>query len=280
MNDLIILSLVFFFFVRVIGLLVVIEFFYDTKDYKFKILIIAWSLLIISTLSSIWVQLIKESSLTELLLIFIILVTTIGFIFYVWGLFEFFLPIPRKYMVLLIVLIIIINLLLYITINLVATLIFSIIIQNCILASTYIVPFLKRDEFREIMGKSIRWYYAVILTLSIYFPISLYIFIAGYSIYTTDSLLIIMLYYIPVIGSTVLLIISLVHLEYSTSARQKFDLKDKYSHNLGNILQVVTSASDLMEMNYSQKKDIKANLHLIKEKIDEAGKLIKQIREL
>ena len=89
-----------------------------------------------------------------------------------------------------------------------------------------------------------------------------------------------MLNYIPSIGASILLIVLLVHLEYTTSARHQFDLKDKYSHNLGNILQVVTSASDLTELNYDQGKDIKPNLELIKEKTEKAGELIKQIRDL
>jgi light-regulated signal transduction histidine kinase (bacteriophytochrome) len=73
----------------------------------------------------------------------------------------------------------------------------------------------------------------------------------------------------------------LVHLEYNISNSQKFQLKDKYSHEMGNILQVIQSSIDLL----SQKKDQNdvdslEGRELIKTKCQEASTLIREIRDL
>ena len=122
----------------------------------------------------------------------------------------------------------------------------------------------------------------ILFTFIFYFPVSVFISTKGYGygVYNATDPIIIMLNYLPTIIGTILTVILYVHLEYTTSTRQKNDLKDKYSHNLGNIMQIITSATDVSEMHYKQEKDILPNLQLIKEKTEEAAKLIKQIRKL
>ncbi|MHA1688730.1 MAG: hypothetical protein ACTSYC_05180 [Promethearchaeota archaeon] len=39
-----------------------------------------------------------------------------------------------------------------------------------------------------------------------------------------------------------------IHLEYEISANQKLDLKDKYSHSLGNNLQAILIGIELIEL--------------------------------
>ena len=51
-----------------------------------------------------------------------------------------------------------------------------------------------------------------------------------------------------------MLIILLIHVEYNFSQNQRFELKDKYSHNLGNILQFITGYIDLISQDDKFKK--------------------------
>ena len=89
-----------------------------------------------------------------------------------------------------------------------------------------------------------------------------------------------MLNYVPTISSAVLLIILLVHLEYTTFSREKSELKDKYSHNLGNIMQVIMSSSDFIKGVTRLEASQKEKLDLVEKKCKEAAKLIKEIREI
>ncbi len=72
-----------------------------------------------------------------------------------------------------------------------------------------------------------------------------------------------------------------VHLEYGISNNQRFQLKDKYSHEIGNILQIIQSSMDIV----SQNKD-KVNVEideindLVRTKCIEASTLIREIRSL
>ncbi len=282
MNEFLIFCLIFFVFVRLVGLIVAIDFFYDTRKHKFKMLIFGWSFWVITGIFAILVNLFKENDLNEILLLFNVLFATLGAIFNLWGMYDFFSSVPHKSMKLFIVLTILITILFYLMISLFAAMIICIIILNISLFSAFIVPPLRKKKFKQFMGKSIRWYYLSALTFLTYFPISVFISTMGYGygVYNTNDPTIIMLNYLPTIFGTILLIVLYVHLEYTVSNRQKEDLRDKYSHNLGNIMQMITSATDVSEMHYKQGSDILPTLRIITEKSKEAAKLIKQIRKL
>ena len=282
MNDLLIFCLVFFVFVRLVGLIVSIDFFYDTGEYKFKMLIFGWSFWVITGIISIFMNTFNEKGLNEIFLVFNVLFGTLGAIFNAWGLLEYYVSVPHKFMKFLLVLTPIMTLLLYLTVSFFASMIFCIILLNIALFTSFILPPLRKKKFKEFMGKSIRWYYLTIFTFIIYFPVSVFISTMGYGygVYSTNDPIIIMLNYLPTIFGTILLIVLYVHLEYTVSNRQKEDLRDKYSHNLGNILQSVMSSIDLLEMNHNKKKDIKSNIELAKERTKEAAEVIRKIRNL
>ena len=81
-------------------------------------------------------------------------------------------------------------------------------------------------------------------------------------------------------AASLLLIILLVHVEYNSSASQKFELKDKYSHNLGNILQTISSTFELIIKEAFSETELNKMNKLIMDKIKEASKLLKEIREI
>lgn len=282
MNEFLIFCLIFFVFVRLVGLIVAIDFFYNTKEHKFKMLIFGWSCWIVAGIIAIFVNTLNETGLNEVLLVFNVLFGMIGSIFNAWGLLEYYISVPHKFMKIFLLLTTLMTLFLYLTVNLLASMIFGIIILNIALFGSFILSPLKKKKFKEFMGKSITWYYLTVFTFFIYFPISIFISTKGYGygVYNTTDPIIIMLNYLPTLVGTILLVVLFVHLEYSTSTRQKNELKDKYSHNLGNIMQIIVSATDISEMHYKQGRDILPNLQIIKEKTKEAAKLIKEIRKL
>lgn len=108
------------------------------------------------------------------------------------------------------------------------------------------------------------------------------IFLQGYSygLYDVSDEFIIFLNYIPPISATFMIIIFLIHIDYSNSTILKNKLKDQYSHDLGNILQVVLGIGDLLKLKEAVEESERENLNLLKMKSKEASKLINEIRKL
>jgi hypothetical protein len=102
----------------------------------------------------------------------------------------------------------------------------------------------------------------------------------GYGAYDADDPIIIMTNYIPIIIATLLMILLLIHLEYNISDKKKFELKDKYSHNLGNIMQAISTANEIINKKEVSKAESTELGELIETKIKEASELIREIREL
>ena len=71
-----------------------------------------------------------------------------------------------------------------------------------------------------------------------------------------------------------------MHLEYTLSNREKFDLKDTYSHELGNIMQAIFTTFDLIKTKREPKKDLAELETMLETKLNEASALIKEIRKL
>ncbi|MFX0043465.1 MAG: hypothetical protein ACFE8L_11190, partial [Candidatus Hodarchaeota archaeon] len=138
------------------------------------------------------------------------------------------------------------------------------------------------NKLKKSMGRSIGWYYATIILFLSYFPVTIILYIQGYSygLYNVDIPILIVLNYIPTISATILLIILLVHIEYNSSVSQKFELKDKYSHNLGNILQIISSSFELISNEAFTDTESIEMKNLLMDKINEASELLKDIREI
>ena len=84
-------------------------------------------------------------------------------------------------------------------------------------------------------------------------------------------------YYFFAIGITLLITILIIHLEQSISYLHKFQLRDIYSHDLGNIMQIILNNLEAID---SIDEKSQPNADLIKMKCIEAGDLIKGIREI
>ncbi len=283
MNLLVIYSQITLFIIRIIGLSVSIEFYFDIKKKKFILFIISWILFIIATLLALISLLWSDQTIIQILLILNVLFTSLGIIFYLWGINVYFISINPRLMLIFIVLFTIIAFILFITINSLIAIFFMVIGFNIMLISTYIIPPLKIKQFKNYMGKSIRWYYSVLIFLLPFIIISIYTNLLGYSygLYESDDTIMILLYYIPINFISIILIILLIQLEYGISTSEVHNLKDKYSHDLGNILQVIYTATEISnDKENFQKETLKDMKDLVQDKVKEASNLIKEIRDL
>ena len=119
----------------------------------------------------------------------------------------------------------------------------------------------------------------------IYYIISLFILILtvedySYGLYYSTNILVIISNCTVGIFFTILIIVLFIHLERGIASKDKYHLTDKYSHNIGNTLQIIVSVASIIEMRGTLDDSEMHNLHLIQEKWNEAGELLKEIREL
>jgi len=282
MNDLVLLSIIIIIFIRVMGLGISIDFLNGTRAEKFKFLTLGWLFWILGALAPIVSNLVENIYLKEFLLVLNAFLASLGTIFILWGFFKYFMTVSFKKMVSLIIIFIIIVVLFFLITDYTVVITFCALFMNLILISTYVIPPIKKKSFKKFMGRSIIWYYASVLMLSLFFPVSIIIALQGegYGLYSADDPVLIMFNYIPIITTSILFIILLVHLEYTTSSRKQLELKDNYSHDLGNILQVISSAFELIEMKGRSESEASELGELLKDKLDEAAKQIREIREL
>jgi hypothetical protein len=282
MNDLVLLSLIIFILVRAIGLGISIDYLKVTKADKFKLLTLGWLFWILGALPPVFSNLVEDIYLKEFLLVLNAFLATLATIFYLWGFLKYFMTVSFKKMVSLIIIFIIITVLFLLNTDYIVTITFCALFINLMLISTFVIPPIKKKSFKKYMGRSIIWYYASVLMLSLFLPVSIIIYLQGYwyGLYNADDPLLIIFNYVPIIVSDILFIILLVHLEYTTSIQQQLELKDNYSHDLGNILQVISSAFELIEMEGRSESETSELGELLKDKLNEAAKQIREIREL
>ncbi len=269
-------------FVRSIGLGTSVNFYYDLRNKNYLYLIVAWIFAIIGNILPLILEFILNSFLLELILVLNALLISLSLILIMIGIFSFFLAIKPLYIILSCVAIIFNLILIFIFLDYNISISFSVIIMNSVILIAFIVPLFKFKKFKKIVDKSIRWYYVGFITLFCFLPISFYIMIQGYGygLYFVNDILFIILNYIIGIVNYFLLIVLLIHLEYTISTNNQNQLKDKFSHNLGNIMQVIYSSADLFK-NISGTENLdEENLDLIERKCREASKLINEIRRL
>lgn len=268
---------------RVVGLIIAIEFLYDLKESKFKILIMGWFIWIIAGFSALYLGIIENQLLNDIFLLINGITTSIALLLVMMGLFSYFRELPKKILIILSIIFVSVPLFAFLFGFYSIAFNFSSLFLFLILAFYGIIPLKERKIFKnKISIKSYYWYLIVLLTFYS-MTISLMIFIfQGYSFgfYSDDFSIPMFVNYFLGNISTIALIIYSIHLEYDISKNQKFKLTDKYSHDLGNIIQVIYSATDLTNINDDLNKEKAENLKLIQKKCEEAAKLIKDIKKI
>ena len=138
--------------------------------------------------------------------------------------------------------------------------------------SLLLMGILNRNKLQDVVGYNIIWFYVAIGFSVIYGLV--YILVGSNPDFATVEFLFSTLL-------TIFLLILLIHFEQGVVEKDKFWLKDKYSHDLGNILQMIRGSASLIEKTpASEKKDIIEFLSLVEEKWIEASRLLNEIRGL
>lgn len=275
-------AIILLIFLRIIGLLIAIEFFSDLKERKFKILIIGWSIWIIAGCTALILGILENQQLYDIFRLINGITTSVSLLFVMMGLYTYFRDMSRKTLVILSIIFTSVPTITFllgffsIAFNLTSPFIFFIIVGYSF------VTIKERKIFKnKISVKSFYWYIIVLLSFYIYFVSFVVFLLQGYSFgfYSDDfSIPMFVNYFLGTI-STIALIIYSIQLEYDISKIQKFKLMDKYSHDLGNLIQVIYSAANLTNVNEDLDNEKAENINLIQKKCEDAAKLIKDIRK-
>jgi hypothetical protein len=284
MDILLIYNLVIYLILRCLGFGISLDFYYNTRQSRFKLALIGWGLWVLASVLSILSGFISNYLFIDLFLFLNSFFVALATIFYIWTIFTYFLDVPDKPFIIALISLTVVLLVSYIAFNYSTAINLAVIIVSFILLSVYIVPILNWKKFKENMGVARKWYYMFLISLAFYIIISIYISSQGlgyYGIYSTVNVILIILNYVPSIIYYIILIVLIIHVEYNYSHKQRFELKDKYSHDLGNILQFITGYIDLTSQKDNLENKNKLELsNMFTNKCKEAADLIQEIREL
>ncbi|NHJ21052.1 MAG: hypothetical protein EAX91_08925 [Candidatus Lokiarchaeota archaeon] len=275
-------GIVLLIILRIVGLLVSIEFKLEFKGNKYLILIIGWSFWIIAGITALSVGFIEIPFFNDLVLLMNGISSTLAMLFILIGLHSYFRKIKVKSLIALSTIFTMIPLIAFflgfypISLNISFIFLFFVILFYTFL------PFGRLEVFRtKLTFKSLFWYLILVIAISmmvISYVISVF---QGYSygFYSNDFSIAMFINYFLGNISTLVILVYYIHLEYDISKIQKYELRDRYSHDLGNIIQVIYSATDLTKDSDDLNKDNSENLELIQKKCEEAAKLIKDIKD-
>ena len=283
MNEVIIFALVSFAIIRMVGFGISVNYYHETKKVNHLYFIIGWLIWSVAAILPILSGLALDIFFSHFYLLINGILVSTGFLFIASGYFSYFVKIPRNLFYLLTPAFTLIPLLLYFSLSLDIALNFSIITYHSFLIGAYILPLVKWNNFKKIVGKSIKFYFLTLTTLLLYIPISIISLLQGYSygLYEANDVFLISLNYSFGIGSVVLMIIYFLHLEFTISIRDKDELKDKYSHNLGNILQTVYLSIGLLKEEKDLNSEDRTDLaEVIERKVYQAETLLNEIRNI
>jgi len=268
---------------RIIGLIISFEFLHDLKESKFKILIIGWSVWIIAGFSALLIGIFENQLIGEVFRLINNITTSIAILYVLMGLYSYFQAISRNTIAIFTVISIILPLVTFFMRISVVIFDFSSGILFIIIFIYSFLPLKKIEVFKKDLSiKSFYWYLIFVFTIYVFIVFYVIFLFQGYSFgFYSDVFSIPMFinYFLGITSNIVILIYS-IHLEYDISRIQKYRLRDKYSHDLGNLIQVIYSATDLTNVNDDLSKEKAENLELIQNKCEEAAKLIKEIKKI
>ncbi|MFX0062428.1 MAG: hypothetical protein ACFFC7_09600 [Candidatus Hermodarchaeota archaeon] len=281
MHTLVLYSLIILILIRLVGLFASIDFLLKTKDLKFVYQTLGWTTYVFAALFPLFSDNIPDVLLSNYFLLLNSVFASVGSFFLLIGLVSYFLEVPIKTIIITLFIIIFIPLLFYFFINEQIAQIFALFVHNLCLFFAIIAPLLKFKSFKTNIG-SIRWYYGLLLSIVIYVPCSLIILSQGYryGLYDVTNEVMIILNYIPAILTQFVYIVFLIQVEYNNSSILNYRLKDKYSHNLANLVQSILTSIELVEESDHLSSEVTQILQTSKKSCFDASELITEIRKL
>ncbi|OLS26689.1 MAG: hypothetical protein HeimC3_07910 [Candidatus Heimdallarchaeota archaeon LC_3] len=284
MNILTSYSLIILIGLRFIGLTNGTEFFRNTKEQRFILLITGWVSWIVAGVIPIMADLVIDTYQKELLLLMNIIFFSIGVVLLLSSIISYFYPVSTPLVIAVCSGIICFPLVFGLLTQIALARTITIFFGFGSYAIIGILLYNRRNNLIRLFDKGLHWLYLAIFSFVIYIiiSISLILTVDDYSyglLNSTNDFAIIINYTMSII-LTVLLIVIFIHFERSITNHEMLNLKDIYSHDIGNTLQTLMTASAIIEYNGNLEGSEREKLEMIQVKAEDAGKLIKEIRKL
>ncbi len=283
MNQIIIFSTIVLIVLRAVNTVVCGNFYKVTKNLKYLILGIGWLLWEISGFTALFLVFVENEIYMYLIIFHNAILSLSAIIFLCYGFNLFFIEVSKKILIYTISVIVVMNYMLLFVFGFPLTIRFCSLILNIIWISNLIFLLIKLKKDKIILETPKKGFlYSIVGMIIAYLPIGILIQMKGYSfgLYFAEDTLFIILNYGYLFLLTVLLTIFTIYLEFKLSDSQKYVLKDKYSHDLGNALQSIYMAIEILEeriLNQDESSELK---ELLERKRKEASDLLKEIRDL
>jgi len=266
--------------IRIIGFIVSVDFYYESKSNTYIYFTFSWSLWVIAGITALLSAITPDQLQENLLLLFNYILGPLAIFFLGSGLSSYYIEIDLKKIELTSVVLLSFPLVIYFIFGIIPVGFYARISQFFGIIAMFSLPFLRYKSFKRRIGKSIRWYYLTCFSMILYIPLTILNMLTTTGSFQSQDIALIIAAYASIIMMTILVIAFIIHLEYTITTKQQSQLKDKYSHNLGNIMQVIYSSADLFKRVVEVENIDKIKLDLIESKCKEASKLINEIRNL
>jgi hypothetical protein len=241
-----------------------------------------WGIWAVTGILPIIAEIVAEWSqfTAELLLVFNIILAVVGFILIASAIFTYFVHYPSvKFVIALCLLFTIFPLLLFLLIDYLTAVTLT---GNFLIVLYFFALFVgiwERKRLRTYIGASIGFLYGITAFVFGYLVVILFFvpkegFI--YGLYESNDFFSIVVQYFFAIGITFLFLILIIQIEQGIASRTRFQLTDTYSHDLGNMIQIILNTLEMLDDSIPENQ---THMELLKSKCLEAGKLISEIRK-
>lgn len=285
-----VMSLIFVFsitvltIVRLIGFGAGLDFFLGTRRQRFLAQVLGWLISSIAGFCHLISFLVEDGLLKELSFLLFGICTSVGVFLITISIMLYFKETTIKVVFLICIGLVCLPILLYLVIGLDIAVNFSLYSSYLIIAGIYFLGLIENTAFKQEVGASIKWFYVIIIVGILQVLVILLLTFQGYNLGLYDAHFlddyVIFVNNAMSIGILAVTVVLLIHLENSRSERYNYRLKDKYSHDLGNIIQVIVGGMQLVESKQIADTEKRDTLLLINQKCAEGAELIQEIRNL
>ncbi len=271
-------------FIRLIGLGIGLDFLISRKKKRFQGQVAGWSIWTLASILQILAQNVNDLAVANILDFLFAVCTLLGSFLIAISIIVYFRPISVRLIFLFTLLLLILPLISYFLFGIEIAVNFCIFFSFILVGGLYTIGVMESINFRTKVGQSVKWFYAIIGTVII--QLIVYIFITlqgvnlGVSSVELENEVLVGINNSFSIAILVLTVVLLIHLENSRMNLYNYQLKDKYSHDLGNILQVMVSAIHFIEKREIPAEEREKITDLLNRKSQEVSTLIQEIRKI
>ncbi|MHA2155862.1 MAG: hypothetical protein ACXABU_11030 [Candidatus Hodarchaeales archaeon] len=271
-------------FIRMIGLGVGLDFLLSRKKKRFRGQVAGWGIWTLASVFQILAQMETNIALIDILDFLFALCTLIGSFLIAVSIIVYFRPVSVKAIFFFTLFLSFLPLIIYFLFGIEIVVNFCILLSFILVGGLYAVGIIESVNFKTQVGQSIKWFYSMIGIAIIQFFVYVYLLLEGVNLGLSSAELqnevLVGVNNTFSIAILMLTVVLLIHLENTRSNLYNYQLKDKYSHDLGNILQVMVSAIHFIEEKGVPVEEKEKIMDLLNQKSQEVSELIQEIRNL